>query len=86
MTDFQKALDDLPDGTGIDAHHNSIDDLCWLCLHELDLHAEGEFRHDPSNLRKYYGFIKKYGTDADKKEAWSVYQQALKQTEFHLEN
>ena len=51
---FQKALDKLPEGTGFDAYsHKTVQDLCWICLHELDLHAEGEY-FVPMALRKKY--------------------------------
>ena len=38
---FDKALNALPDGTGYDhTAHKTIEDLCYLCLHELDMVAE----------------------------------------------
>lgn len=51
------------------SEHKTADDLCYLCLHELDLHAEGEYWH-PIGVRKaLLNFIKKYGSDYYKNEA-----------------
>ena len=48
--------------------HKTADDLCYLCLHELDLHAEGEYWH-PAKVRKtLLNFINKHGSDYYKKE------------------
>jgi hypothetical protein len=59
---FEKALNTLPDGTGFDAYaHKTIADLCWICLHELDLHAEGEYFVPLALRKKYLSFIRKYG-------------------------
>lgn len=60
--EFQKALSKLPEGTGFDAYsHKTIEDLCWICLHELDLHAEGEYFVPIALRRKYLAFIRKHG-------------------------
>jgi hypothetical protein len=60
--DFDKALNDLPDVAGFDSfEHKTIQDLCWLCLHELDLHAEQEYWHPTSVRKKLLSFCKKYG-------------------------
>ena len=62
MTTFQKALNKLPDGTGFDAYsHKTVEDLCWICLHELDLHAEGEHFVPMTLRKKYLAFNKKFG-------------------------
>lgn len=59
---FEKALNALPDGTGFDAYsHKTIEDLCWICLHELDLHAEAEYFVSLALRKKYLSFIRKYG-------------------------
>ena len=62
MTPFDKALNSLPDVCGYDpfAHH-TVEDLCWLCLHELDLHAEQEYWHPVAVRKKLLAFCKKYG-------------------------
>ena len=44
MTDFDKALKALPPTAGYDPFaHKTVEDLCWICLHELDLVAEEEY-------------------------------------------
>ena len=59
---FEAALNELPDGTGFDAHsHKTVADLCWLCLHELDLHAEAEYFVPMSLRKKYLAFNRKWG-------------------------
>jgi hypothetical protein len=61
-TEFQTALDKLPDGTGFDAYvHKTVEDLCWICLHELDLHAEAEYFVPMSLRKKYLAFNRKWG-------------------------
>lgn len=41
--------------------HTTIEDLCYLCLHELDLHADGEYWH-PAQVRKaLLKFCQKWG-------------------------
>ena len=62
MTTFQKALDKLPEGTGFDAYsHKTVQDLCWICLHELDLHADREYFVPMALRKKYLAFNKKFG-------------------------
>jgi len=64
-TDYQNALEDF----GRVAHltyfepgqHTSIADLCYLCLHELDLHAEGEYWHPVKERKALLAFCKKWG-------------------------
>ena len=59
---FEAALNQLPDGTGFDAFiHKTVADLCWLCLHELDLHAEAEYFVPMSLRKKYLAFNCKWG-------------------------
>lgn len=60
--DFDKALNDLPDVCGYDSFsHKTIKDLCYLCLHELDLHAEQEYWHTVAVRKKLLAFCKKHG-------------------------
>jgi hypothetical protein len=62
LNQFEKALDQLPEGTGFDAYsHKTLEDLCWVCLHELDLHAESEYFVPVALRRKYLAFIRKHG-------------------------
>ena len=59
---FDKALNELPDVCGYDSFsHKTIQDLCWLCLHELDLHAEQEYWHPVAVRKTLLAFCKKYG-------------------------
>ena len=85
MSDFQKALDNLPDDTDLDVHHNTVKDLCWLCLHEIDLHQEGEYRHSIKRLKEYRAFINKFGDDWFKGEVNKIWAKALAQNEFYGE-
>jgi hypothetical protein len=74
--DFNKALNALPDGTGYDSFtHKTVQDLCYLCLHELDLVAEREFWHPVSQRKKYLKFCVKHGFYAN--EAQAMYQASL---------
>jgi hypothetical protein len=41
--------------------HTEVSDLCFLCLHELDLHAEGEYWHPVAIRKQLLAFCKKYG-------------------------
>jgi hypothetical protein len=60
--DFDKALNELPDVAGYDPFcHKTIEDLCYLCLHELDLHAEQEYWHPVAVRKQLLAFCKKYG-------------------------
>ena len=45
--------------------HTRICDLCYLCLHELDLHAEGEYWHPAPVRRALLKFCEKWGPHAD---------------------
>ena len=84
--DFQKALDELPDGTGFDwTAHKEITDLVFLCQHELDMHAEGEFRHRVADLYRFVDFIGRYGTKKEIEEAKKIYKEALQRKEFYGE-
>lgn len=59
---FDKALKELPDVCGFDHFaHKTVEDLCWICLHELDLHAEGEYWHPVAVRKKLLAFCKRYG-------------------------
>jgi hypothetical protein len=59
--DFETALSKLPEGTCFDPYaHHTIEDLCYICLHELDMHAEHEFWHPLALRKKYLAFCKKY--------------------------
>lgn len=80
MTDFEKALNKLPDSAGYDFYaQKTIEDLCWICLHELDLVAEREYWHPVAERKKLLKFIEKFGpscaTDYTD-EARRVYAQA----------
>ena len=81
MTDFDKALNKLPDSAGYDSFaHKTIEDLCWICLHELDLVAEREYWHPLAERKKLLKFIETYGKTCDKDytdEARRVYAQSL---------
>jgi len=45
--------------------HTKISDLCYLCLHELDLHAEGEYWHPASVRRMLLRFLQTWGAYAE---------------------
>ena len=49
--------------------HSTAEDMCFVCLHELDLHAEGEYWHPIKLRRDLLKFIQKHGTDYYKNEA-----------------
>jgi hypothetical protein len=49
------------------SEHTKIADLCYLCLHELDLHAEQEYWHKMSDLKALLKFCQKWGPYADEK-------------------
>lgn len=68
MSNFEAALKELPDDTDLDVHHKTVEDLCWLCLHELDLHVEEEYKHTKKNVAAYKKFIKKFGDEFFQKE------------------
>lgn len=76
MNDFETALNKLPSSAGFDpAAHTTVKDLCWICLHELDLVAEREYWHPIAERKKLLKFIEKHGHYVD--EARAMYQQAL---------
>jgi hypothetical protein len=82
--DFDKALKALPINTSYDFFsHKTIDDLAYVCLHELDLHAEGEYKIALPLRKKYLKFILKYGSDHHKSEANQVFKQGLNQTQWY---
>jgi len=59
---FETALKALPSGTNFDPYsHTAVADLCFVCLHELDLHAEGEYFHPLAMRKKYLRFIETHG-------------------------
>ena len=45
--------------------HTTIADLCHLCLHELDLHAEGEYWHPIKERKALLKFCQKWGPHAE---------------------
>lgn len=47
------------------SQHTSIADLCYLCLHELDLHAEGEYWHPAASRKALLNFCQKWGPFAN---------------------
>jgi hypothetical protein len=57
---FEFALLHLPDVCGYDGH-KTIKDLCWLCLHELDLHAEREYFCPVKTRTKLLNFCIRFG-------------------------
>ena len=68
-TEFESALKKLPAGTGFDSFaHKTVNDLCWICLHELDMHAEAENFVPVALRRKYVKFCSNYGFYADEAE------------------
>jgi hypothetical protein len=66
---YQKALKDFGGVMFLTyfeySEHTTIDDLCYLCLHELDLHAEGEYWHPIKERRALLKFCQKWGPHAD---------------------
>ena len=82
---FDKALNELPDVCGFDSfNHTSIEDLCWLCLHELDLHAEQEYWHTVAVRKKLLAFCKKYGYYATEANAVFILGQGLKKSDAYI--
>ena len=62
MTDFDKALKALPPTAGYDPFaHKTVEDLCWICLHELDLVAEEEYWLPLAERKKLLKFIVRFG-------------------------
>ena len=69
MTDINKDFSKVAHVTYYEpTEHKTADDLCYLCLHELDLHAEGEYWHPIKVRRALLNFINKYGSDYYKSE------------------
>lgn len=67
---FETALNELPNDTGFDAFiHKTIQDLCWVCLHELDLHAEKEYFVPMMLRKKYLAFNRKWGFFLEESQA-----------------
>ena len=82
---FDKALDALPDVCGFDLFtHKTIEDLCYLCLHELDLHAEGEYWHPAAVRKKLLAFCKKYGYYETEAQAMFTAGNGLKKADAYL--
>ena len=76
MNDFEKALKTLPQSVGFDAlAHKTVEDLCWICLHELDLVAEREYWLPLAERKRLLNFIEKHGHYVD--DGRRVYQQSL---------
>jgi len=76
LTKFDVALKKLPAGTGFDSFaHKTVEDLCWICLHELDMHAEAEHFAPMALRRQYLAFCKRYGFYA--READEAFQGGL---------
>ncbi|HCB50651.1 MAG TPA: hypothetical protein DEP47_14320 [Chloroflexi bacterium] len=74
--EFQKALDQLPSSAGFDhTVHHTVDDLCWICLRELDLVAEREYWLPLAERKRLLKFIQKHGHHVN--EADAVYQRGL---------
>jgi len=74
--DFHKALKKLPSSAGFDSFaHKTIEDLCWICLHELDMVAEAEYWHPVSERKRLLKFVEKHGYYV--KEARGAYYDSL---------
>jgi hypothetical protein len=59
--------------------HTTIADLCYLCLHELDLHAEQEYWHPMKERRDLLKFCKKWGPYAQEEGSMDYAAEAQKQ-------
>lgn len=70
-SDYQSALEDFAKVQHLTyfehREHITIADLCYLCLHELDLHAEQEYWHKMSDRRALLKFCQKWGRYAEEK-------------------
>jgi hypothetical protein len=85
MTPFDKALSSLPDVCGYDSFtHKTIVDLCWLCLHELDLHAEQEYWHTAADRKKLLAFCKKHGYYADEAQTMFTKGTGLQKADAYI--
>ena len=84
MTDFDKALNKLPSSAGYDFYsHKTIEDLCWICLHELDLVAEQEHWLPLGERKRLLKFIETFGKECENDytdEARKIYAQSLSVT------
>jgi len=69
MKSYQDALKDFSKVQHVTyfepEQHTEISDLCFLCLHELDLHAESEYWHPLALRKKLLAFCQKWGHYAD---------------------
>jgi hypothetical protein len=82
---FDKALTNLPDVCGYDSFtHKTIQDLCYLCLHELDLHAEQEYWHPIAVRKKLLAFCKKHGHYADEAQIQFTNGNGLKKADAYM--
>jgi hypothetical protein len=82
---FEKALNDLPNDTGYDSFaHKTIQNLCYVCLHELDLHAEQEYWHPVALRKKYLAFCKKYGFYVDEAQKQFDLGKGLKKADAYI--
>ena len=82
---FDKAISELPDVCGFDSFsHKTIQDLCWLCLHELDLHAEQEYWHPVAVRKKLLAFCKKYGHYADEAQTQFTNGKGLQKADANM--
>ena len=79
LSEFDKALAKLPESAGFDhTVHHTVEDLCWICLHELDLVAEREYWLPVAERKRLMKFIEQHGHYVD--EAREVFQIAMKAT------
>ena len=84
-TSFEQALNALPDVCGFDSFsHKTIEDLCYLCLHELDLHAEQEYWHPVAVRKKLLAFCKKFGYYATQAEQMFAAGNGLKKSDAYM--
>ena len=60
----------------------TIEELCWVCLHELSMHADGEYQHKKKALIEFRDFAVKYGDEFVKHYAHTTYLKATVQREF----
>lgn len=82
---FHKALESLPDVCGFDSFsHITIEDLCYLCLHELDMHAEQEYWHPVAVRKKLLAFCKKYGYYQTEAEAMFINGAGFKKADAYM--
>lgn len=67
--------------------HKTIEDICLVCLQELDLHAEGQYKHKKKNLLQYLRIIKIHSGDRFLiSEAMTSYRECLRQTDWLTED